>query len=161
MTASSLKKKSKDAFRTISEAAEELNLPSHVLRFWESKFSQISPVKRAGGRRYYRPDDIKAISQIKKWLYDDGYTIKGVQKILKDDPNLKNIKEPGLFDDQLNENEAVDQKEVSLNQVPPSNNVPTPQSENKQSESNKTETDIVLKKVINTLESTQKLLKTK
>ncbi|SLN16787.1 MerR family regulatory protein [Roseovarius albus] len=75
--------KSADAFRTISEVADWLDTPAHVLRFWESKFSQIKPVKRAGGRRYYRPNDMRLIGGIKKLLHDDGMTIKGVQKILR------------------------------------------------------------------------------
>lgn len=76
--------KSADAFRTISEVAEILQVPAHVLRFWESKFSQVKPVKRAGGRRYYRPDDIRLLSGIRTLLHDDGMTIKGVQKILRE-----------------------------------------------------------------------------
>jgi DNA-binding transcriptional MerR regulator len=77
-------KKSADAFRTISEVAEWLDTETHVLRFWESKFSQIKPVKRAGGRRYYRPKDMLIIGGIKKLLHEDGLTIKGTQRIIKD-----------------------------------------------------------------------------
>jgi DNA-binding transcriptional MerR regulator len=76
--------KSPDAFRTISEVAEDLDLPQHVLRFWETRFSQIKPMKRGGGRRYYRPQDVELIKGIRFMLYDQGYTIKGVQKLLKD-----------------------------------------------------------------------------
>ena len=76
--------KSADAFRTISEVAEWLDLPTHVLRFWESKFSQIKPVKRAGGRRYYRPRDMQLVGGLKKLLHDDGMTIRGAQKLLKE-----------------------------------------------------------------------------
>lgn len=76
--------KSRDAFRTISEVADWLGIQAHVLRFWESKFSQIRPVKRAGGRRYYRPADMLLIGGIKKLLHDDGLTIKGVQKVLRE-----------------------------------------------------------------------------
>lgn len=76
--------KSPDAFRTISEAAEELDLPQHVLRFWETRFTQIKPLKRGGGRRYYRPDDVQLLKGIKHLLYDQGFTIKGVQRILKE-----------------------------------------------------------------------------
>jgi DNA-binding transcriptional MerR regulator len=76
--------KSADAFRTISEVAEWLDTPAHVLRFWESKFTQVKPVKRAGGRRYYRPADMRLLGGIKKLLHDDGMTIKGVQKILRE-----------------------------------------------------------------------------
>ena len=77
--------KSPDAFRTISEAAEELTVPQHVLRFWETRFSQIKPMKRAGGRRYYRPADLELLHGIRSLLYKEGYTIRGVQKILKED----------------------------------------------------------------------------
>jgi DNA-binding transcriptional MerR regulator len=76
--------KSAGAFRTISEVAIELDVPQHVLRFWESRFAQIRPVKRAGGRRYYRPEDIDLLKGIRSLLYSDGFTIKGVQKVLKD-----------------------------------------------------------------------------
>ncbi len=76
--------KSAEAFRTISEVAEWLDTPTHVLRFWESKFPQVKPVKRAGGRRYYRPADMELLSGIKKLLHEDGVTIRGVQKILRE-----------------------------------------------------------------------------
>jgi DNA-binding transcriptional MerR regulator len=76
--------KSADAFRTISEVAEDLDLPQHVLRFWETRFVQIKPLKRAGGRRYYRPDDVELLRAVRHLLYGQGYTIKGVQKILKE-----------------------------------------------------------------------------
>jgi DNA-binding transcriptional MerR regulator len=76
--------KSPDAYRTISEVADDLGLPQHVLRFWETRFTQIKPLKRGGGRRYYRPDDIDLVKGIKHLLYGTGYTIKGVQRILKD-----------------------------------------------------------------------------
>ncbi len=75
---------SPDAFRTISEVAEDLDLPQHVLRFWETRFSQIKPLKRGGGRRYYRPDDVELLKGIRHLLYGEGYTIKGVQRILKE-----------------------------------------------------------------------------
>ncbi len=76
--------KSAQAFRTISEVATELDVPQHVLRFWESKFSQVRPLKRGGGRRYYRPEDIDLLRRIRTLLYEDGYTIKGVQRLLKE-----------------------------------------------------------------------------
>jgi DNA-binding transcriptional MerR regulator len=76
--------KSPDAFRTISEVAEDLDLPQHVLRFWETRFAQIKPLKRGGGRRYYRPQDVTLIQGIRHLLYDQGYTIKGVQRLLKE-----------------------------------------------------------------------------
>lgn len=75
--------KSETAFRTISEVAEELGVQQHVLRFWETKFSQIKPMKRGGGRRYYRPEDVAMVKKIHSLLYVEGYTIKGVQKLLK------------------------------------------------------------------------------
>jgi DNA-binding transcriptional MerR regulator len=76
--------KAPDAFRTISEAAEDLDLPQHVLRFWETRFPQIKPLKRGGGRRYYRPDDLEFLRGLKHLLHEQRYTIKGVQKIIKD-----------------------------------------------------------------------------
>ena len=76
--------KGPDAFRTISEVAGELNLPQHVLRFWETRFAQIKPLKRGGGRRYYRPDDVELLRGIRHLLYGEGYTIRGVQRILKE-----------------------------------------------------------------------------
>ena len=77
-------KKSSEAFRTISEVSAELAVPQHVLRFWESRFSHIRPMKRAGGRRYYRPEDVRLLAGIQGFLYEDGYTIKGVQKLLRE-----------------------------------------------------------------------------
>jgi DNA-binding transcriptional MerR regulator len=76
--------KSPNAFRTISEVADNIGIPQHVLRFWESKFSQIKPMKRGGGRRYYRPEDVEIIDAIRRLLHDDGYTIKGAQKLLRE-----------------------------------------------------------------------------
>jgi DNA-binding transcriptional MerR regulator len=76
--------KAPDAFRTISEVAEDLDIPQHVLRFWETRFTQIKPMKRSGGRRYYRPDDVDLLRGIRRLLYGEGYTIRGVQRILKE-----------------------------------------------------------------------------
>jgi DNA-binding transcriptional MerR regulator len=76
--------KAPDAFRTISEVAAELDIPQHVLRFWETRFTQIKPMKRSGGRRYYRPDDVDLLKGIRRLLYGEGYTIRGVQRILKE-----------------------------------------------------------------------------
>lgn len=87
--------KAPDAFRTISEVAEELDLPQHVLRFWESRFTQIKPVKRAGGRRFYRPDDVDLLRGIRQLLYSDGYTIKGVQRILKEQ-GIRHVQDLGV-----------------------------------------------------------------
>ena len=82
--------KSAAAFRTISEVSRELDVPQHVLRFWESKFSQVSPLKRGGGRRYYRPEDIRLLERIRDFLYVDGFTIKGVQRVIRE-RGLKSI----------------------------------------------------------------------
>src|SRR3989337_993209 len=76
--------KAPEAFRTISEVADELEVPKHVLRFWEGKFAQLKPMKRGGGRRYYRPEDVALLRGIRVLLYNDGYTIRGVQKILRE-----------------------------------------------------------------------------
>ena len=84
--------KSPQAFRTISEVSSEINIPAHVLRFWETKFPNINPLKRSGNRRYYRPEDVKLIIKIKTLLYDNGYTVKGVQKLLKKNDNKNNEK---------------------------------------------------------------------
>ena len=84
--------KSPQAFRTISEVSDEVNIPAHVLRFWETKFPNINPLKRSGNRRYYRPEDVKLIIRIKTLLYDNGYTVKGVQKLLKENDNKNNEK---------------------------------------------------------------------
>ncbi len=94
----SKQKKSSDAFRTISEVAGELDLPQHVLRFWETKFTQVRPLKRGGGRRYYRPEDVALLRHIRGLLYDEGYTIKGVQKLLR---------QGGLSKSELREREAT------------------------------------------------------
>ena len=81
--------KSPEAFRTISEVSKDLSLPQHVLRFWETKFIQIKPIKRGGGRRYYRPEDVEILKGIKNLLYNDGYTIRGVQKVIKENGTRK------------------------------------------------------------------------
>ena len=101
--------KSPEAFRTISEVSKDLSLPQHVLRFWETKFIQIKPIKRGGGRRYYRPEDIRLLKGIKSLLYNDGYTIRGVQKVIKEVGTKKilgNKDENNLFTDkEINNNE--------------------------------------------------------
>jgi DNA-binding transcriptional MerR regulator len=86
MTATRHSGKSAAAFRTISEVAEDLEVPQHVLRFWETKFSQVRPLKRGGGRRYYRPADVALLRRIRDLLYAEGYTIKGVQRLLREGP---------------------------------------------------------------------------
>ena len=87
--------KSPGAFRTISEVSNDLEVPPHVLRFWETKFPQIKPLKRGGGRRYYRPEDVSLLRRIRQLLYSDGYTIKGVQRLLKEGA-LKNTAQLGV-----------------------------------------------------------------
>jgi DNA-binding transcriptional MerR regulator len=89
-----VREKSPEAFRTISEVATELDIPQHVLRFWESRFAQVRPVKRAGGRRYYRPEDVDLLRGIRALLYREGFTIKGAQKVLRD-RGLRHVVELG------------------------------------------------------------------
>jgi DNA-binding transcriptional MerR regulator len=99
--------KGPQAFRTISEASDELGVPQHVLRFWETKFSFIRPMKRAGGRRFYRPQDIAVLKGVRALLHDDGYTIKGVQRLHKEQ-GVKRLLAAG------NGNEPVDDHDVEL-----------------------------------------------
>ena len=106
--------KAPDAFRTISEVADELDIPQHVLRFWESRFPQIKPMKRAGGRRYYRPDDVDLLRGIKHLLYGEGYTIRGVQRILREQgPKIvQAVWQPGAAQPvELPDEEALEQAE--------------------------------------------------
>lgn len=112
--------KDQEAFRTISEVASELNMPQHVFRFWETRFKQIKPLKRGGSRRYYRPDDVKLLIGIKNLLYVQGYTIKGVQKILKEKgvrfvANI-NTQTPVQTENNVQQNEAIDVKTFVNNQ---------------------------------------------
>ncbi len=105
-----MKNKSPEAFRTISEVSKDLSLPQHVLRFWETKFIQIRPIKRGGGRRYYRPEDIKLLKGIKSLLYNDGYTIRGVQKVIKEVGAKKILKkefENNFFTGNKNSNNQI------------------------------------------------------
>ncbi len=88
MAARAMEVKAPNAFRTISEVATNLDVPQHVLRFWESKFQQVRPLKRGGGRRYYRPDDVALLASIKDLLYNQGFTIRGVQKLLREGGRL-------------------------------------------------------------------------
>lgn len=100
--------KSAEAFRTISEVASDLDVPQHVLRFWETKFNQVRPMKRGGGRRYYRPEDVDLLRSIRALLYEDGYTIKGVQKLLR---------EGGIRPDEAGDG-AVEHVESPASEVP-------------------------------------------
>ena len=96
--------KAPDAFRTISEVADDLDIPQHVLRFWETRFSQIKPMKRSGGRRYYRPDDVNLLRGIRRLLYGEGYTIRGVQRILREH-GIKAVQ--GLTDEVTGQTSAI------------------------------------------------------
>ncbi len=101
--------KSAEAFRTISEAAGELALPQHVLRFWETKFPNIRPLKRGGGRRYYRPEDLLLLRRIRDLLYEDGYTIRGVQKLLRRNDGKKR----GNDDDSQREGIVINKRQLA------------------------------------------------
>ncbi|HTI85775.1 MAG TPA: MerR family transcriptional regulator [Alphaproteobacteria bacterium] len=94
VAASSARAKSAAAFRTISEVASILDVPQHVLRFWETRFAQVKPLKRGGGRRYYRPEDVTLLQEIRRLLYSEGYTIKGVQRLMKDGSLKARLSEP-------------------------------------------------------------------
>ena len=116
--------KSPEAFRTISEVSKDLSLPQHVLRFWETKFAQIKPIKRGGGRRYYRPEDIELLKGIKYLLYNDGYTIRGVQKVIKEVGTRKILKKENninSFTDSENDNiyhhDQLDNKSHSISET--------------------------------------------
>src|SRR6201996_2742885 len=104
--------KSAEAFRTISEVAADLDVPQHVLRFWETRFTQVKPVKRAGGRRYYRPEDVDLLRGIRALLYSDGFTIKGVQKVLRE-RGLRHVAEIGRPFDGVIESE-IEMETVSV-----------------------------------------------
>ncbi len=112
--------KSPEAFRTISEVSKDLSLPQHVLRFWETKFVQIKPIKRGGGRRYYRPEDIKLLKGIKSLLYNDGYTIRGVQKVIKESGTKKILKDESInkdFTDLTNSNNEHHNNSLPQHQI--------------------------------------------
>jgi DNA-binding transcriptional MerR regulator len=104
--------KSPDAFRTISEVAEDLDVPQHVLRFWETRFVPIKPLKRGGGRRYYRPDDVDLLRGIRHLLYGEGYTIRGVQRILKAE-GVRFVQAVGRGEQSVSAQPADDPKEVA------------------------------------------------
>ena len=108
--------KSPEAFRTISEVSKDLSLPQHVLRFWETKFVQIKPIKRGGGRRYYRPEDVSLLRGIKSLLYNDGYTIRGVQKVIKENGTkqlLKSFQNKHFTENEKDNNELLDQSKLA------------------------------------------------
>jgi len=108
--------KSAAAFRTISEVATELGVPQHVLRFWETKFRQVKPMKRGGGRRYYRPEDLVLLKLLRGLLYDDAYTIRGVQKLLKE-KGVKALINNNITDVERSPQLAAAQSEASINPV--------------------------------------------
>jgi len=112
--------KAPDAFRTISEAAEELDVPQHVLRFWESRFREIKPMKRGGGRRYYRPDDVNLLRGIRHLLYGEGYTIRGVQRILRDQgvKFVQSVWEPGAPQPTHQPADEMDAEDVAATELP-------------------------------------------
>ena len=121
--------KSEAAFRTISEVAEDLDVPQHVLRFWESRFPQVKPLKRGGGRRYYRPDDVALLRRIRDLLYSEGYTIKGVQKLLREGPAGRDAAAPradapelplpaGAAEPAIEEGEAEEGRTAKTAQMP-------------------------------------------
>jgi DNA-binding transcriptional MerR regulator len=126
-SAPSRARKSPSAFRTISEVATDLDVPQHVLRFWETKFPQLKPLKRGGGRRYYRPEDVLLLQRVRDLLYRDGYTIKGVQRLLRDGtremkaeearPAASSTPEPVSVDEAAHEEEAA-QAETSAVEAP-------------------------------------------
>ncbi len=127
-------KKAPNAFRTISEVADDLHIPQHVLRFWESKFPQVKPLKRGGGRRYYRPDDIGLLRRISDLLYIQGYTIKGVQRLLRegggalsDDipPPTAEERDPRLADGDDLPQEPISGLSMLANSAPPPQATPT------------------------------------
>jgi DNA-binding transcriptional MerR regulator len=127
-TARTALEKAPDAFRTISEVADEIDVPQHVLRFWESRFPQIRPMKRGGGRRYYRPDDVDLLRGVRHLLYGEGYTIRGVQRILREqgggfvqsvwrvdaEPPPPELEEDRAADDDVTELAAAGRSEPNL-----------------------------------------------
>ena len=120
--------KSRDAFRTISEVSDLLDTPAHVLRFWESKFTQVKPVKRAGGRRYYRPADVALLAGIKKLLHDDGMTIKGAQKLLREQ-GVKHVLAIGSAQLDVQDTVKTSAPVVDVEQAPEPLSVPDPTPE--------------------------------
>src|SRR3954466_10517844 len=107
-------KKAPNAFRTISEVADELHIPQHVLRFWETKFPLVKPLKRGGGRRYYRPDDIALLRRISDLLYIQGYTIKGVQRLLREGGGRRADDIPPPAPDEFAEQDEVEEPQLTM-----------------------------------------------
>jgi DNA-binding transcriptional MerR regulator len=159
-------KKAPNAFRTISEVADELHIPQHVLRFWETKFPQVKPLKRGGGRRYYRPDDIGLLRRIADLLYTQGYTIKGVQRLLREGGGQLSDDIPPPSAD---ERAAADAEKASLlpaeipglELVPPPNGVLAAVRQSVRTKADVTETDrlhALLQEALSELEALRAML---
>ena len=112
-----MNEKAIDAFKTISEVSEELNIPQHVLRFWETKFSQLRPVKRSGGRRFYRPSDIDKLRVIKSLLYDNGLTIRGAVDQLKKIDTNENLTNKEIIVETNDGKDSLDIKQLIINEL--------------------------------------------
>jgi len=128
--------KSENAYKTISEVSQILNVPQHVLRFWESRFNQIKPLKRGGGRRYYKPEDVVLLQGIKFLLYNDGYTIRGVQRVLKEQ-GLKSVLTVGVNVSSSDKEPADDSKTTEFSSFTQSENLSGIAGNNKSSFSEK------------------------
>ena len=128
--------KSENAYKTISEVSQILNVPQHVLRFWESRFNQIKPLKRGGGRRYYKPEDVVLLQGIKFLLYNDGYTIRGVQRVLKEQ-GLKSVLTVGDNVSSSDKEPADDSKTTEFSSLTQSENLSSIAGNNKSSFSEK------------------------
>ena len=128
--------KSENAYKTISEVSQILNVPQHVLRFWESRFNQIKPLKRGGGRRYYKPEDVVLLQGIKFLLYNDGYTIRGVQSVLKEQ-GLKSVLTVGINVSSSDKEPADDSKTTEFSSFTQSENLSGIAGNNKSSFSEK------------------------
>tara|TARA_B100001750_G_C15468902_1_gene578641 strand:+ start:200 stop:652 length:453 start_codon:yes stop_codon:yes gene_type:complete len=128
--------KSENAYKTISEVSQILNVPQHVLRFWESRFNQIKPLKRGGGRRYYKPEDVVLLQGIKFLLYNDGYTIRGVQRVLKEQ-GLKSVLTVGVNVSSSDKESADDSKTTEFSSFTQSENLSSVAGNNKSSFSEK------------------------
>jgi len=156
-------KKAPTAFRTISEVADDLHIPQHVLRFWETKFSQVKPLKRGGGRRYYRPDDIALLRRISDLLYIQGYTIKGVQRLLREGGGkLSDDIPPATPDERLeaeierSEPAASTELELPIPELPPPAAAPRPPRSRAEMEVERLRT--VLQQTLEELEAVRAML---
>ena len=157
-------RKAPNAFRTISEVADELHIPQHVLRFWETKFQQVKPLKRGGGRRYYRPDDIALLRRISDLLYIQGYTIKGVQRLLRDGGGRLSDDIPPATEAERAQAEAerdhglVEDKQLAMPGLPPASAAPPRQAPRPRSDAEAEQLRIVLSDTLHELEQLRALL---